>query len=121
MEQIQSHFLQDIYRLKDGLILEVNKYKSDGNYGITSLAKVKKTKLKGIAKTYQLDEDLKVYPNKIIPKGRHVMGYHSVLPVDDPKEFRIELRSSGGTIFGDIDTHRKIYRNIEKILASYEK
>lgn len=125
MEKIQEHFLKDIYRLKEGLILEVNKYKRGKWFSESSTRhssqKLKKKKLQGISKTYEVQEDIELYDGSILPKGTYLMGDTIIYPVKEPKDYRIELKSSGGSIMGDMELHRKLYQEIEAIFSSYQK
>lgn len=116
MQKIQEHFLQDIYRLKEGTILEVNKYQT---VSYVAPLNVKKRKLKGISTTYQTLEELTVYGGKVFPAGTYVVGSMVIEPVTEPHDYRIELKSSGGTIFGNMELHRKLYKEIESIFSSY--
>lgn len=115
MEIIQKHELEDIYRLKDGILLYVIKYKNRKHFSNT---KCKKKKIPGISKTYQLLEDVRIY-NETFSKGTIIVNGFSVTPTTNPEEFTIELRSSGGTIHGSILSHLQLYQSIEKILVSY--
>jgi hypothetical protein len=124
MQKIQAHFLQDIYRLKEGVILEVNKFKSGKWFSESSIKhssqKIKKKKLQGISKTYEFQEDVELYDGTILPKGTYLFGSSIVAPISRTQEYRIELKLSGGSLMGDMELHRKLYREIESIMSSYE-
>jgi len=116
MQKIQEHFLQDIYRLKEGTILEINKFE---RVGYMPSGNHKKRKLKGISKAYQTLETTTMNGGKVFPAGSYVVGAMLVEPITDTKDYRIELKSSGGTIFGNMELHRKLYKEIESIFSSY--
>jgi len=115
MDIIQKHDLEDIYRLKDGVLLHVIKYK-DRKY--FSDKTCKKKKIPGISKTYELLETVTIL-HETFPKGTIIRSGWAVTPTINPDEFTIELRSSGGTIYGSISSQLHLYQSIEKILTSY--
>lgn len=120
MEQIQEHFLQDIFRLQAGVILEVNKYETIRYFSTPADTNIKKTKLKGISNTYRLEEDVKLFNEQVVPKGSIICQSSVVAELKNPANYGIALRSSGGTIIGNIESHRKLYQEIDNILKIYE-
>ncbi|MEJ3719211.1 hypothetical protein WGM54_14415 [Paenibacillus polymyxa] len=89
MEQIQSHEVKDIWRIREGLLVEIHKYKSLG-YHIHSKKEEKRVKgCKGL--TELTKEYTDSYYQKTFPKG--TLFYHGspVEPVTDPQQFKLRL------------------------------
>lgn len=118
MEQIQTHEIKDIYRIKNGLLVEISKYRSIGHHIHSKRSEKRVRGCKGL--TILTEEYTDSYYKKIFPKG--TLFYHGmpVEPLTDVNEFEIEIKSSGGSISGDFDETRKIMMAIEDVLSKYK-
>ncbi|MFB5758991.1 hypothetical protein [Paenibacillus medicaginis] len=118
MEQIQSHEIKDIWRIREGLLVEVYKYKSLV-YHIHS--KKKEKRVRGCKGLTELTEDYTdSYYKKTFPKGTLFYYSSPVEPVTDPKQFKIEIKSSGGSIFGSSDEISKVLTDINTLISKYQ-
>lgn len=118
MEQIQSHEVKDIWRIREGLLVEIHKYKSLG-YHIHSKKEEKRVKgCKGL--TELTKEYTDSYYQKTFPKG--TLFYHGspVEPVTDPQQFKIEIKSSGGSIWGSINEVNVVLKDINTLVGKYQ-
>ncbi|MFE8701150.1 hypothetical protein ACFYKX_11145 [Cytobacillus sp. FJAT-54145] len=126
MQIIQQHSLQDIYRIQDGLLVVVNKYKSLSYYE-PQLEKVKKKKLKGISKAYELVEEVtveKYYPTRqfvTYPANSLILHSKVVEPLTDPQDYYYEIKASGGTIEGNLETILQTQAKIQQLLEEYRR
>ena len=119
MEKIQEHELQDVYRIQDGLLVEVNKYEP---IGYTVYPKSNQVKRKRGCKGLQvLQEDITDSYTKITyPKGTSILHYAPVKAISNWKDFKIEVKSSGGCISGSIAEIEKITKIISDIMDTYK-
>jgi hypothetical protein len=118
MEKIQSHEIKDIWRVRDGLLIEIHKYESLGYsvYGRDVKTKV----IRGCKKLKELKEDYTdTYCKKTYPKGILIYGSTPVKPITDVSQFKVEIKSSGGSIYGDIKEIEKVLKSIEEIIDKY--
>ncbi|MFS0905649.1 hypothetical protein AB3N02_21635 [Priestia aryabhattai] len=118
MEKIQSHAIKDIWRVREGLLVEVWKYESLGHslYG----KKISVKRVRGCKGLTELKEDcVDSFYKKEYKKGTLLYFNQPVQPITDTKKFRVEIKSSGGSIFDDMNGIRKVLADIEVILESY--
>ncbi|MBU7316006.1 hypothetical protein [Paenibacillus oleatilyticus] len=117
MEKIQSHEIKDIWRIQEGLLVEVHKYKTLG-YHIHSKKSEKRVKgCKGL--TILTEDYTDSYYKKTIPKGTLFYYSSPVEPVTDRNLFKIEIKSSGGSILGTITETEKVLRDLESLIKQY--
>jgi hypothetical protein len=120
MEKIQSHDIKDIWRVQDGLLIEIHKYERLGYSVYGSKAKMKI--VRGCKNLKELKEDYTdTYYKKTYPKGTLVYGSTPVRPITDVSQFKAEIKSSGGSVYGSIEEIEKVLKSIEKILDEYKK
>lgn len=118
VEQIQTHDFVDKYRIKDGLILEVNKYKRLYNVYIhrNELGKV----VRGCKDLRVLKEDYyDSYRDVTVPAGTFMYQGGFIGKADSVSDYRYELKSSGGSIYGSSEDMFEILEAVEHILNSY--
>jgi hypothetical protein len=117
MEQIQDHPIQDVWRVKSGLLVVINKYESIGSW----LSGKTKTKvIRGCKNLKELKEDYTdSYYKTTYPKGTLLLGSTPVKAITGVRDFRVEVKSSGGTIEGGIGDIQDVMNDIDIILAKY--
>jgi hypothetical protein len=117
MEKIQSHDIKDIWRVRDGLLVEIYKYEYIGH----SLGSDAKTKIiRGCKGLKELTEDfIDSYWKQSYPKGTFIYGHFPVKPIYDPYQFKAEIKSSGGSILGSFVEIEKVLEDIKLILNNY--
>jgi hypothetical protein len=120
MEKIQSHEIKDIWRIRDGLLVEVHKSKSLGSCWIRSSKIVKQ--VRGCKGLTELKEDYyDDYRKKTFLKGTLIYYNSPVEPETDKSKFKFEIKSSGGSILGNnIVDVKKVVRDIESVINTYE-
>lgn len=119
--KIQSHEIQDIYRIQDGLLLVVNKYIRLGHnlYG-KSKGKTKQQRgCKGLTITTADITDK--FLNVTYPIGTLLLNGSPVRATADINRFKFEIKSSGGTIEGSITEVRRSLQEIENIIGDYKE
>ncbi|GMX64550.1 hypothetical protein Elgi_38190 [Paenibacillus elgii] len=117
MEKIQSHEIKDIWRIQEGLLVEVHKYRILGYY-IHSKKSEKRVKgCKGL--TILIEEYTDSYHKKTFPKGTLFYYGTPVEPVTDKNLFSIEIKSSGGSVLGTISETEKVLRDLESLIKQY--
>ncbi|MEK4025411.1 hypothetical protein [Sporosarcina sp. FSL W7-1283] len=117
MEQIQSHEIKDIYRVKEGLLVEIHKYESLGYHDFSKKKEKRVRGCKGL--TILTEEFTDSYAKKTYPAGTYYYQSVPVKPIDDVKLFKAEIKSSGGSIMGNFDETEVILESIKDILNSY--
>jgi hypothetical protein len=113
MEQIQDHPIQDVWRVKSGLLVVINKYRSKGNSYYYS-SEMKSKVVRGCKGLKQLTA-----PYKDLPVGTLMFGRVAVEPHNNIRDFKVEVKSSGGTIEGGIGDIQDVMNDIDIILAKY--
>lgn len=126
--KIQSHPLQDIYRLTEGVLLEVDKFDPYFvPYAILSKERQGKVKkIRGAKGIEEVTKDIvsSVYKDGAwvpytVKKGTFLMHNYPKVPTSDPRLFTFNLKSSGGTISGDSKHHLRLLGMINEIISSY--
>lgn len=117
MEQIQSHEIKDIYRIKEGLLVEIWKYESIGYHDYSKKNEKRVRGCKGL--TVLTEEYTGSYDKKTYPVGTYFYHGTPVKPVTDGKLFKVEIKSSGGSILGSFDEIDKVLNDIKDILSKY--
>ncbi|MCP1185017.1 hypothetical protein [Paenibacillus sp. 1781tsa1] len=119
MEKIQSHAIKDIWRVREGLLLEVHKFKTLGHCWIRSKKSVKQ--IRGCKGLTELKEDYcDSYTKKTYPKGTLIYNTVPVEPEMNKNNFKFEIKSSGGSIFGkNSEEIKEILDDIEKAINAY--
>lgn len=122
-EKIQEHPVQDIWRIKDGLLLYVNKYQRHSKYNVFYLSSLssKNTKIiRGCKDLRELKEDyFDSYSKTTIKKGTLLFENIPIEILSDSQMFKYDIRSSGGSIQGNYKTTIDTLNKIQKILGSY--
>ncbi|MDX5853216.1 hypothetical protein SIM22_03630 [Bacillus cereus group sp. BfR-BA-01363] len=114
MEQIKSHTVKDVYRISDGLLVEIHKYERIGNVW---MQETKQTKgVQGCRGLRVLMEDY----GDGIPKGTFVLNSVPIRVVTDPNLFKAEIKTNGSGLYGTISELGKILQTIQSILDSYK-
>lgn len=118
MEQIQDHPIQDIWRVKPGLLVVINKYERIGSWLSVSS---KQTKVvRGCKGLRVLTEDFHNQYEKVsYLKGTYLFGTAPVKPISDYRKFKVEVKSSGGTIEGSLKEVQDVMSDIDVIMAKY--
>ncbi|MEX0597806.1 MAG: hypothetical protein WD512_15040 [Candidatus Paceibacterota bacterium] len=120
MEKIQSHDIKDIWRVRDGLLVEVYKYESVSNYNCYSYPKKSFKIVRGCKGLTISKEDITDnFRDETHPTG--TLFYHGtpVKPITDVSKFKAEIKSSGGSVIGSISEMGKLLKDIELILNKY--
>lgn len=111
MEKIQDHPIKDIWRVQDGLLIEINKYEEIGKRLLAPKTKV----VRGCKGLRALKE-----PCGGFPIGTLIFGWdYPVKPIEDVSKFTAEVKSSGGSIYGSMGHINKVMNQIKEILQSY--
>lgn len=119
MEILAKTEYQDLYRITDGVLLVVNKFKPI-NYGkvIGSLFRAKvKSYNKGCQKQLQvLKEDYYYsYVDITIPKGT-VLYYNRPVELVDKTKWNYQIKTTGESFSGDFPSVMKLLNDIIKII-----
>jgi hypothetical protein len=118
LEKIQDHEIKDIYRIRDGLLVEVSKYNNLG-YRLGSGFKAKGVRgCKGLKVLIEDFEDK--YYKKIFKKGTYIYYDSPVEVLTDVNSYKYEIKSSGGSIYGSELELDKVLENINKIFKLYK-
>lgn len=118
MEQIQNHSVQDIWRVQHGLLVVINKYNSLGGWLSVPTSDTKV--IRGCKGLRELKKDFyDDWRKRTLPKGSLLFGSTPVEPITNVKEFRVEVKASGGTIEGGIRDIQDVMNDIDIILAKY--
>jgi hypothetical protein len=118
MEQIQNHEIKDIWRIRDGLLVEVFKYKSIGHHSYTKKQEKRVMGCKGL--TVLTSSYTDSYSKKTYSKGTLLYNSCPVEPLDDKSQFKFEIKSSGGSIFGSVNEIEKVLKDIENLMRKYQ-
>ncbi|MCM3109922.1 hypothetical protein [Lederbergia lenta] len=119
MEKIQSHEIKDIWRVRDGLLVEIYKYESLG-YTIYS-SKVKTKIVRGCKGLRELKEEYTdSFYKKVYPKGTLLYNYSPVKLTTEVSKFKAEIKSSGGSILGSLPEINNVLNDIKNILGNYK-
>lgn len=118
MEKIKSHAITDVWRVKDGLLVNVYKYKSiSKKYPTISHTKTKVvrgcTGLRALKEDYTAD-------GETFKAGTFVLNCSPVEPLTDVKDFKFDVTSSGGSIYGSITDVERVLEKIQDILNTYK-
>jgi hypothetical protein len=118
MEQIQNHPIQDIWRVKYGLLVVVRKYKNVDSWLNVSSKQVKV--VRGCKNLRELKEDyVDRYSSKVYPKGTLLMGTTPVEAITNVADFYFEVKASGGTIEGSLREVQEALNDVDSILNKY--
>jgi len=119
-EKIKSHPIMDIWRVREGLLVEVLKYKSTS---VSRTLNGAKTKIvRGCSGLKELKEDWVISSSgEVFPAGTLFLHGTPVEPLTDPKEFKFDIKSSGGSIYGTPVEISNVLNHIQQILASYKE
>ncbi|UNY48718.1 hypothetical protein P9294_gp003 [Bacillus phage FADO] len=119
MEKIQSHEIKDIWRVRDGLLIEISKFQSLGYFISDNQMKTKI--IRGCKGLRELKEDYtNQWSKKTYPKGTLLLHGAPVEPITDVNKFKAEIKSSGGSVLGSITEIHSVLNDIKTILLKYE-
>lgn len=119
MEKIKSHAVMDVWRVKEGVLVTVKKYKSLGGY-YYSIPKSKTKGIRGCSGLKELKEDLQLREGVVLKKGTLILHSTPVEPITDVKDFKFDVTSSGGSIYGSVAEVERVLHNIQDILDTYK-
>lgn len=120
MEQIQSHEIKDIFRIKQGVILEVHKYRRKPNTSYVHSIDSKKTKIvRGCKGLKVLKEEHSDKYGGVQPIGTYIYGSLLVEPETDVNNFKFEVKTSGGSIYGSDKEIIETLETINNIIKRY--
>ncbi|MBA4495128.1 hypothetical protein ACFO25_10055 [Paenactinomyces guangxiensis] len=114
MELVRESEYIDVYRIENGVILEVRKYMRTG-WRVWHSPKYSEP-IEGTPGAYRLKRKY-----KDLPKGTVIIDGFPVETIKEPDNFETELRLSGGVLYGTIDKHARIYTLILDILNDYRE
>lgn len=115
MEQIKSHPVKDVYRISEGLLIEIHKYARIGNIW---MQEKKQTKgVRGCTGLRVLMEDY----GDTIPKGTFILNSMPIRVVTDANLFKAEIKTNGSGLYGTISELEKTLKTIQDILDSYKE
>lgn len=123
MEVLANTEYQDVYRIVDGVLLIVNKFKriiydEDKYFGV-SLDEAKfKSYNKGCQKWLKvLKEDYHdEYSNISVPKGTVLYQYYPVEPITKPENYIYEIKTTGDAFGGDYSEVMDMINNIREVM-----
>lgn len=118
MEKIKSHAVADVWRVKEGVLVNVYKYKRTGGYYDVPNSKTKV--VRGCTGLRELKDDFIPRIGTILKKGTLVLHRTPVEPITDVKDFKFDVTSSGGSIYGSITDVERVLHNIQDILDTYK-
>ena len=111
---------QDLYRITDGVLLVVNKFKPI-YYGEDKYVSLYDPKVKSYNKGCQkrlkiLKEDYyKQYDDITVPKGT-VLYYERPVELVDKSEWNYQIKTTGESLSGDFDEVTELLKSIFKIV-----
>lgn len=111
---------QDLYRITDGVLLVVNKFKPI-DYGEDKYVSLYDPKVKSYNKGCQkllkiLKEDYyKQYDDITVPKGT-VLYYERPVELVDKSEWNYQIKTTGESLSGDFDEVTELLTSIIKII-----
>lgn len=118
MEKIQNHPIRDIWRVKDGLLIEINKYESLDYYVSGKRTEKRVRGCKGLT-VLTADFTDSWDKNKAFSKGTFFLHGTPVRPIEDVSKFTADIKSSGGSIYGSMGHINKVMNDIKEIIRSY--
>lgn len=122
METIQLHEIKDIIRIEYGVILEVHKYRRVPNSPYVHIDSKDTGVVKGCKGLRILKEDYKVkYNETTLSKGTYVYGNLFVEPETNVDNFRFEVKTSGGSMYGSCSEVTKTLSTISRLIESYKE
>lgn len=117
-EQIQSHWLQDIYRIQNGTILTVNKFIYNGVI-LRDMRDVTKTeKIKGIKNCYRALEDFEHWGKKRL-KGTISLNTYMILPLNYSTDYTYKI-TNNDSISGECKEIVEILNEIKRTIKNYQ-
>lgn len=115
MEQIKSHPVKDVYRITDGLLIEIHKYERIGNVW---MQENKQTKVvRGCTGLRVLMEDY----GDTLPKGTFLLNSIPIRVVTNANLFKAEIKTNGSGLYGSIPELERTLKTIQNILDSYKE
>lgn len=122
MEQILSHEFLDVYRITDGVLLNVKKYKlPDHHWGYHKYKNDKKLmkKLDGLKNLYRVTKDVddEWRPLKV---GDIIYNYNKITPVNNYLEYRFEIKTTGECFSGGYVLFGSYLAEINMIIEKYK-
>ncbi|MFJ8531177.1 hypothetical protein [Bacillus sp. NPDC094106] len=120
MEKIQSHPVKDIYRIVDGLLVEIHKYERIGDVWIRENKSTKG--VQGCRGLRVLKEDYTdSYYKTTIPKGTFILNTMPIRVLTDSNLFKAEIKTNGSGLYGSIPEVEKTLHTIQQILTDFRK
>jgi hypothetical protein len=128
-EIVQTHEYQDIYRITDGVLLKINKFKNTNTspyWYRSSTEKYKKQlkKVSGIKQCYILKEDINLIwceYGRTVPKGTVIFEYCDVQPlgISEKDKWFYELKTTSSAFSGNLKKFKELIEMVNEILESY--
>lgn len=120
MEKIKSHPIRDVWRVKAGVLVTVDKYNHLGGY-YHSIPKKSMKIVRGCTGLTELKVDYTASTGEIVKKGTLMLnGTSPVEPLENFEDFRFDVTSSGGSIYGSVREVKRVLEKIQDILDSYK-
>lgn len=119
MEKIKSHAVADVWRVKEGVLVNVYKYKRTGGFYYT-IPNSKTKIVRGCTGLRELKEDYTGRDGEVLKKGTLILNTTPVVPITDVADFKFDVTSSGGSIYGSITDVERVLHNIQDILDTYK-
>lgn len=123
MEVLANTEYQDVYRIVDGVLLIVNKFKriiyDEDKYFRVSFSEAKfKSYNKGCQKWLKvLKEDYHdKYSNISVPKGTVLYQDYPVEPTTKPENYIYEIKTTGDAFGGDYNKVTNMINNIREVM-----
>lgn len=127
MEVLANTEYQDVYRIVDGVLLIVNKFKrtiyNEDEYFRVSFSKAKvKSYNKGCQKWLKvLKEDYHdEYSNISVPKGTVLYQDYPIEPTIKPENYIYEIKTTGNAFGGDYNEVMDMINNIREVMDGNE-
>lgn len=118
VQVVQKHEYQDIYRLRTGVLLKVDKFKP-GKYFNPYYSKDKFKKVQGLKHCYEAIETFTHY-QEVIEKGTIIFESYIITPVNNPDEYIIELKLAGGAYTGNVDEIKLFTELVNEVIEWYK-
>lgn len=124
VEKITEHEYMDVYRIRDGVLLKVKKYKqSDTRHiGWHNIKEYKASleKLTGLKNLYKVISDIECkYGSWKLSAGDIIFENEHVIPTNNYMEYRYEVKTTGECFSGNWGEFGDIMMDIAKICESY--
>lgn len=123
MEVLANTEYQDVYRIVDGVLLIVNKFKriiydEDKYFGVSFCKAKFKSYNKGCQKWLKvLKEDYHdEYSNISVPKGTVLYQYYPVELTIKPENYIYEIKTTGDAFGGDYNEVMDMIKNIREVM-----